>query len=59
MSQNQFNKVPKKSVSETPSEMEFSTPLETPADVGQLSGGEYQQFASETAKSKKKRQAGR
>jgi len=59
MSQNQFNEVPKKSVSETPSEMGAETPLETPADVGQLSGGEYQQFSSETAASKLKRETGR
>jgi len=52
----EFNKLPKKSVSETPSEMGTETPLETPVDVGQLSGGEVQQFASETAASKKRRE---
>jgi len=53
------NKLPKGPVSETPSETTSESPLVSPLDVGQLSGGEYQQFASETAKSKKKRQAGR
>ena len=52
-------KLPKGPTLVSPSEMEFETPLTTPADIGQKSGGEYQQFASETAKSKKKREAGR
>ena len=56
MSQNEFNKVAKEGVAVTPSEMGAETPLTTPADIGQKSGGEYQAFASETAKSKKKRE---
>ena len=52
-------KLPKGPTLVSPSEMEFETPLTSPADVGQLSGGEVQQFSSETAKSKKKRESGR
>ena len=54
----EFNKVRKEPVFQTPSEMTAQTPLETPVDIGQLSGGEYQQFASETLTSKKKREVG-
>jgi len=52
----EMNRIPKGPVFETPSEMTAETPLTSPADVGQLSGGEVQQFASETAASKKRRE---
>jgi hypothetical protein len=53
------NKLPKGGVSETPSETTSESPLTSPVDVGQLSGGQVQQFLSETLASKAKREAGR
>jgi len=53
------NKLPKGPVSETPSETTSESPLVSPLDTGQLSGGQVQQFLSETPASKLKRESGR
>lgn len=42
----QFKQVPKTGQSTSPSETILEQPATTPVDIGQLSGGEYQQFAS-------------
>ena len=55
----EFNKLPKGPVSETPSQTTSESPLVSPLDTGQLSGGQVQQFLSETPASKKKRESGR
>jgi len=39
----------------TPSETSIQQPAQTPVNIGQESGGEFQQFASETDKSRKER----
>ena len=55
MSEHNFNQVPTKGQSHSPSETSLEQPATTPFEVGDISGGEYQQFASETGESKRMR----